>query len=115
MLCAVPTLTPILAAGTAGREFGSACTDCAVAETGFSFTFGWENDAYAPRTVAPLGADAPQKCLAEFGQMVDGAWCVERYSRLHSPVSTCMPPFHAAASFVNLHPACHAACEAASC
>ena len=47
-----------------------------IADTGFSFEFAYNNDIYAPRTVASLGAAAAQDCLAEFGQMMDGAWCV---------------------------------------
>jgi hypothetical protein len=68
------TLFLLHALGTAGREFGSACLQCAIAEVGFSFSWGFDNDVYAPKTVAPLGADGPKDCLAEFGQMVDGAW-----------------------------------------
>lgn len=45
-----------------------------MAETGFSFEYAFNNDMYAPRTVAPLGADAAQDCLAEFGQILDGSW-----------------------------------------
>jgi hypothetical protein len=63
-------------AGPLGRAFGSECWKCMVADTGYSFSWGLENDIFAPRTVAPLGADAPQDCLAEFGQMLDGSWCV---------------------------------------
>lgn len=48
-----------------------------MADTGFSFSWASSNDIYAPGTVAPIGADAPQDCLAEFGQLMDGAWWVE--------------------------------------
>lgn len=60
--------------GPLGRAFGSECWKCMVADTGYSFSWGLDNDIFAPRTVAPLGADAPQDCLAEFGQMLDGSW-----------------------------------------
>jgi hypothetical protein len=41
---------------------------------GFFFSYQGANQPFTPAAVAMAGADSPGHCLAEFGQLADGAW-----------------------------------------
>jgi hypothetical protein len=42
-----------------------------VSKTGYSYNWMSQNDPFAPRSVAKLGAASPADCLAEFVQVTD--------------------------------------------
>lgn len=60
--------------GPPQRSAGSACEQCPVMATGFSFDYLGTTYTYAPSSVARAGAESPADCLAEFAQIVDTAW-----------------------------------------
>lgn len=71
--CATPCggVGPAASYGPAGRAVGSECVACSVSKTGYSYNWMGQNDAFAPRSVAKLGAASPADCLAEFVQVRD--------------------------------------------
>jgi hypothetical protein len=75
-----PLLLPLLLLlllqtyGPPGRSVGLACLPCSTSKTGFSFEWQLQNDIFSARPISRAGADKPCDCLAEYQQMLDGAW-----------------------------------------
>jgi len=60
---------PAASYGPAGRAVGADCIPCSAAKTGYSFEWMKQNDLFAPRPVAKLGASSSADCLTEFVQV----------------------------------------------
>lgn len=60
--------------GPAGRERGSACIPCNTALSYYSYDWQNQNDVWGAPVAARLGADNAADCLAQYAQIVDGAW-----------------------------------------
>lgn len=62
--------------GPPDRDYGSPCISCNDVLTSFSYNWMTDNDVWTAPVTARLEADNPVDCLAEFTQVVDGAFYV---------------------------------------
>lgn len=60
--------------GTAGREINSSCTACTTQSTGYSFSWNLANDWFASPALAKSLAADNTECIAQYSQLIDGAW-----------------------------------------
>lgn len=50
------------------------CTMCTTQDTGYSFDWNLQNDIYASAAVSKAYANSSTDCVAQYSQLVDGAW-----------------------------------------
>lgn len=60
--------------GPPGSAVGSECILCSNSSAVFSFEWQLNNDIFQAQAVSVLNADNFSDCLAEYQQIVDGAW-----------------------------------------
>lgn len=66
--------------GPPGRDYGSPCISCNDVLTSYSYNWQTDNDVWSAPVTARLEADNAVDCLAEFTQVVDGAFYVPAIS-----------------------------------
>lgn len=60
--------------GPPGRALNSSCEACATQTTGYHFEWNLGDDLFQAPAIAKPSANSSTDCVAQFGQLQDGAW-----------------------------------------